>query len=94
MQMHSQCIVPILLLLVLILSHLLSLMIPIPPPWQLHFPGGRSVIFVVAHIIKGEFVQFVMHVVTTVIRMDIYGKFDIQTPLKAQQLQYMRILVH
>ena len=45
MQIHTQCIMPILLLLVLFLSHLLSLMILSPPPWQRHIPGGRSVIF-------------------------------------------------
>ena len=45
MQIHTQCIVPILLLLVLLLSHLLSLMILSPHPWLLHTPGGRIVIF-------------------------------------------------
>ena len=93
MQIHTQCIVPILLLLVLFLSHLLSLMILSPPPWQLHIPGGRSVIFVVVHIIIGEFVQLAMHVVITVIRKDFSGKFVVQTPMQAQHLLSMRILV-
>ena len=65
---------PILLLLVLFLSHLLSLMILSPPSWQLHIPGGRSVIFVVVHIIRGEFVHLVMHVVTTVIKKGHFRK--------------------
>ena len=34
----------------------LSLMFLSPPHWQLHIPGGRSVMFVVVHIIIGEFV--------------------------------------
>ena len=93
MQIHTQCTVPILLLLIIFLSHQLSLMILSPPPWQLHIPGGRSVIFVVVHIIIGEFVQLVMHVVITVIRKDISGKFLVQTPIQAQQLLSMRILV-
>ena len=41
MQIHTQCIVPILLLLVILFSHLLSLMILSPPPWQLHIPEGQ-----------------------------------------------------
>ena len=86
-------IVPILLLLIIFLSHLLSLMILSPPPWQLHIPGGRSVILMVVHIIIGEFVQLVMHVVITVIRKDVSGKFVVQTPMQAQQLLSMRILV-
>ena len=56
-------------------------------------PRIRSVIFVVVHIIIGEFVQLVMHVVITVIRKDISGKFVVQTPMQAQQLLSMRILV-
>ena len=57
------------------------------------YPRSRSVIFVVEHIIIGEFVQLVMHVVITVIRKDISGKFAVQTPMQAQQLLSMRILV-
>ena len=41
-------------------------MILSPPHWLLHIPGGRSVNFVVVHIIIDEFVQLVIHVVITV----------------------------
>ena len=49
--------------------------------------------YVVVHIIIGKFIQLVMHVVITVIRKDISGKFVVQTPMQAQQLLSMRILV-
>ena len=47
----------------------------------------------VAHIIIGEFVQLVMHFIITVIRNHILGKFVDQTPVQAQHLLSMRILV-
>ena len=49
--------------------------------------------FVVAYTIIGEFVHLVMHVVITVIRKDICQRFVVQTPIQAQQLLSMRILV-
>ena len=45
------------------------------------------------HIIIGEFVRLVMHVVITVIRKDISGKFVVQIPMQAQQRLFMRSLV-
>ena len=92
MQMHTHCIVPI-VLLVLLLNHLLSLMILSPPPWRMHFLGDRSVIFVVAHTIICEFVQLVMHVVITVIRKNIFRKFVDQSPMQVQKLLSMRFLL-
>ena len=80
MQMFTQCIAPILLQLVIFLTHLVSLLIP-SPLLQLHFSGGRNVIFAVAHIIIGEFVQLLMHVVITAIRKDSSGSLSFKLNL-------------